>query len=81
MENFRYRQDWDLGDIVTVQYTKLSITTNQRVTEVEEVYENGTATITPTFGTPMPETLNLEESKWHRKADFYIKQRRPKIWI
>lgn len=61
IENFRYRQDWDLGDIVTVQYTKLGLTTNQRITEVEEVYENGTATVTPTFGTPLPETLNLEE--------------------
>lgn len=60
VENFRYRQEWDLGDIVTVQYTKLGLTANQRVTEVEEVYENGTATITPTFGTPLPETLNLE---------------------
>lgn len=61
IENFRYRQDWDLGDIVTVQYTKLGLTTNQRITEVEEVYENGTAAVTPTFGTPLPETLNLEE--------------------
>ena len=61
VENFRYRQDWDLGDIVTVQYTKLGLTTNQRITEVEEVYENGTAAVTPTFGTPLPEALNLEE--------------------
>lgn len=57
--NFAYRQDWDLGDIVTVQYTKLGLSTNQRITEVEEVYENGTATVTPTFGTPLPETLDL----------------------
>lgn len=59
VENFAYRQDWDLGDIVTVQYTRLGITTNQRITEVEEVYENGTETVTPTFGTPLPETLDL----------------------
>lgn len=57
--NFAYRQDWDLGDIVTVQYTKLGLSKNQRVTEVEEVYESGTATVTPTFGTPLPETLDL----------------------
>jgi len=61
VENFRYRQDWDLGDIVTVQYTKLGLTTNQRITEVEEVYENGTVAVTPTFGTPLPEALHLEE--------------------
>jgi len=59
--NFQYRQDWDLGDIVTVQYMKLGISTNQRVTEVEEVYENGMATVTPTFGTPLPEVLDLED--------------------
>lgn len=59
VENFQYRKDWDLGDIVTVQYTRLGITMNERVTEVEEVYENGTETVTPTFGTPLPETLDL----------------------
>lgn len=60
VENFKYREDWDLGDIVTVQYKRLGLSSNLRVTEVEEVIEKGVETVTPTFGTPLPETLNLE---------------------
>lgn len=56
-ENFEYLTDWDLGDVVT--FEKWGILLNQRITEVEEVYENGVETVTPTCGTPLPETLNL----------------------
>jgi hypothetical protein len=56
-ENFEYLTDWDLGDIVS--FEKWGILLNQRVTEVEEVYEKGIETITPTCGTPLPETLDL----------------------
>lgn len=59
VENFQYRVDWDLGDLVSVQYTRLGITMHERITEVEEVYENGIFTFTPTFGSPLPETLDL----------------------
>lgn len=57
--NFEYLTDWDLGDIVTVQFAKLGISENLRITEVEEVYEGGVLTVTPTFGTPLPETLDI----------------------
>ena len=59
VENFAYMVDWDLGDIVTVQYARLGLTMHERITEVEEVYERGVATYTPTFGSPLPEKLNL----------------------
>lgn len=59
VENFAYMVDWDLGDIVTVQYARLGITIHERITEVEEVYERGVATYTPTFGSPIPEKLSL----------------------
>lgn len=55
--NFEYLTDWDLGDIVS--FEKWGITLNQRIMEVEEVYENGVMTVTPVCGTPLPETLNL----------------------
>lgn len=55
--NFAYLTDWDLGDIVS--FEKWGLRLDQRVTEVEEVYENGTETVTPTCGTPLPETLDL----------------------
>ena len=32
---------------------------HERVTEIEEVYEKGAATYTPTFGSALPEKLNL----------------------
>ena len=56
-ENFRYLTDWDLGDVVS--FEKWGLRLDRRVTEVEEVYENGVKTITPVCGTPLPETLNL----------------------
>lgn len=55
--NFEYLNDWDLGDIVS--FEKWGLLLNQRITEVEEVYENGVVTITPVCGTPLPETLDL----------------------
>ena len=56
-ENFAYLTDWDLGDIVT--FEKWGIRLDQRVTEVEEVYENGVKTITPVCGNPLPEKLDF----------------------
>lgn len=56
-DNFQYRTDWDLGDIISMG--KWGITLSQRITEVEEVDEGGVFTITPTCGTPLPEKLDL----------------------
>ena len=55
--NFEYLTDWDLGD--TVSFEKWGVLLNRRVTEVEEIYENGIETVTPVCGTPLPETLDL----------------------
>lgn len=59
---FKYMVDWNLGDIVTGKQTAWGISMDQRVTEVEEVYENDAMTVTPTLGTPAPETYNLEDN-------------------
>lgn len=59
--NFIYKEDWDLGDLVTVQKSEWGITLNVRITEVQEVYEDGGVSITPTFGDALPETLDLSE--------------------
>ena len=37
------------------------VITLERVTEVQEVYEDGGMSITPTFGDALPETLDLSE--------------------
>lgn len=59
---FRYTEDWNLGDIVTGKHTEWGVAIDQRVTEVEEVYENDVLTVTPTLGTPAPEIFNLEDN-------------------
>lgn len=60
-QNFQYLTDWDLGDIVS--FEKWGLRLDQRITEVEEVYENGVETVTPTCGTPLPETLDLGDDE------------------
>lgn len=52
--NYIYRQDYDLGDIVTVMDRKWGVRVDTRITEVEEVYEDGRLEITPTFGNRIP---------------------------
>lgn len=52
-----YGIDYNLGDIVTLQMREWGKTENFRVTEVEEVWENGIYSVYPTFGDPLPETL------------------------
>lgn len=59
--NFNYLTDYDVGDIVTVKKVNWGITRSLRLSAVTESYENGTVTIIPTFGTPLPETVNWEE--------------------
>ena len=59
---FRYTVDWNLGDIITGKQTEWGVAMDQRVTEVEEVYESDAITVTPTLGTPAPETYNLEDN-------------------
>lgn len=52
-----YGKDYTLGDIVTLQMREWGKSENFRVTEVEEVWENGIYSVYPTFGDPLPETL------------------------
>ncbi len=50
-----YKKKWDLGDITTVKKKSWGIEEDLRITEVEEVIEDAKITITPVFGTPLPE--------------------------
>ena len=52
-----YGKDYTLGDIVTLQMREWEKSESFRVTEVEEVWENGIYSVYPTFGDPLPETL------------------------
>lgn len=51
---FRYRQDWDLGDVVTFIDRDLGFTSEQRVLEITETYADGRADIDVTFGDRIP---------------------------
>lgn len=59
--NFTYKEDYDLGDIVTVRKKKWNLYMNQRITELSEVYEHGGMTVVPTFGDPLPEKIKWDE--------------------
>ena len=60
--NFAYGIDYDVGDIVTVRKSSWGLREDMRITEVQEVYEGGAMTITPTLGDPLPETIDWEDS-------------------
>lgn len=59
--NFVYKQNYDLGDIVTVKKGTWGLTENLRITEIMEIYEHDIMSIVPTLGNPLPTTLNLED--------------------
>jgi hypothetical protein len=59
---FRYRIDYDLGDIVRVKHNAWGIDLTRRITEIEEDYEeNGSRHVVITCGDPLPETIDMEE--------------------
>ena len=60
--NFTYKADYDLGDIVTVNKKAWGIKMDKRITEVQEIYENGGLSVVPTFGDPLPDTVDLSDN-------------------
>jgi Siphovirus ReqiPepy6 Gp37-like protein len=53
-----YEEDYDLGDIVTIQHKDWNITMDIRLTEVKEIYEPGGFRIEGTFGKSMPTMID-----------------------
>lgn len=60
--NFVYKQDYDLGDIVTVIRRNYGIAASLRITELTEVYESGKISVNPVFGTPLPTAVDWSEN-------------------
>ena len=54
---FKYEEDWNLGDIVTVQNLNWGVTMDSRITGVTEVYEASGFRLNATFGNDLP-TMN-----------------------
>ncbi|MDL2250777.1 siphovirus ReqiPepy6 Gp37-like family protein [Lachnospiraceae bacterium OttesenSCG-928-J05] len=59
--NFVYKENYDLGDIVTVKKRAWDIAFNQRLTEIKEVYEYGGMKVVPTMGDALPEKIDWSE--------------------
>jgi hypothetical protein len=59
--NFKYKVNYDLGDIVTVKKKKWGLYMNQRITQLQEVYEFGGMYVVPTLGDPLPEKIDWGE--------------------
>ena len=59
--NFAYKVNYDLGDIVSVRKRDWGITVDLRITEIEEVYENGGMEVHPVLGTPLPQSVDWRD--------------------
>ena len=59
--NFIYKKDYDLGDIVTIEKKGWNISTDLRITELQEVYEYGGMYVVPTFGDALPEVIKWDD--------------------
>ncbi|KAA0941624.1 hypothetical protein FQ087_20940 [Sporosarcina sp. ANT_H38] len=56
--SFVYEQDYDLGDIVTIQNKDWGVTLDARITEIKEVYEPGGFQLEATFGNSRPTLIS-----------------------
>lgn len=56
--NLKYKEDFDLGDIVTVMDKSWGLTIDTRITEIQEVYENKGLSINVTFGNNIPQLID-----------------------
>ncbi|MEG0612655.1 MAG: siphovirus ReqiPepy6 Gp37-like family protein [Clostridium sp.] len=53
-----YKVDYDLGDIVTISDSKWELRVDTRITEIEEIYEDGKNEINPVFGNNIPTIMD-----------------------
>lgn len=56
--NLVYKQDFDLGDIVTCTSKSWGITINTRITEIEEIYEENGFNVNVIFGNNIPTLID-----------------------
>ena len=58
---FKYREDYDIGDLVHVKHIAWNIDLALRITEIEEDFKDGGREIILTCGSPLPEIMDFEE--------------------
>jgi len=60
--NFKYKINYNLGDVATVKKQSWGITQDLRISQIQEVYEYGGMRVVPTFGTPLPESIDWSDT-------------------
>lgn len=53
-----YKEDYDLGDVVTIVNRRWGLRLNTRITAIKEVYEKGSMNLTITFGNDVPTLID-----------------------
>lgn len=61
--NLIYKQDYDLGDIVTFFDKKWGLTIDTRITEISEIYDIEGVTVNITFGNSVPTLMDIIKRK------------------
>ncbi len=60
--NFKYKTNYDLGDIVVIRKENWDLSIDLRMTEITEIYEYGAMKVSPIFGNPLPSTIDWSET-------------------
>lgn len=60
---FKYQEDFELGDIVTIQNKDWGVTMNARIIEAQEVYEESGFNLELTFGNKIPTLIDKIKQK------------------
>ena len=58
-KNLIYEEDFNLGDLVTIQNSKWDVTVDRRITELTEIYESSGFRLDVTFGESLPTIIDL----------------------
>lgn len=60
--NFKYKTNYDLGDIVVIRKENWDLSIDLRITELTEIYEYGAMKVSPVFGNPLPVTIDWSDN-------------------
>lgn len=58
-KNLIYKEDFNLGDLVTIQNRNWDVTTDRRITEITEIYEKDGFRLDVSFGESLPTILDV----------------------
>ncbi|NFO71971.1 hypothetical protein FDC51_17800 [Clostridium botulinum] len=53
-----YKKDYDLGDVITIMDKKWKLMINERITEIEEIFDNNGKSVNVMFGNQIPSIID-----------------------